>query len=59
MEDVTRRLQEAVRAGGAITVHGDYDVDGVCSTAILVAALREVGGAATGTSPTGWATATG
>jgi single-stranded-DNA-specific exonuclease len=26
-----------------ITVHGDYDVDGVCSTAILVRALRTLG----------------
>ena len=26
-----------VAAGARITVHGDYDVDGVCSTAILVA----------------------
>ena len=32
-----------VRAGGRITVHGDYDVDGVCATAILVRALRELG----------------
>ena len=24
-------------------MHGDYDVDGVCSTAILVRALRELG----------------
>jgi single-stranded-DNA-specific exonuclease len=31
-------------AGTRITVHGDYDVDGVCSTAILVQALRELGG---------------
>jgi single-stranded-DNA-specific exonuclease len=44
MEDVVGRLLEAVRGGRAITVHGDYDVDGVCSTAILVTALREVGG---------------
>ncbi len=29
-----------VAAGSRITVHGDYDVDGVCSTAILVEALR-------------------
>jgi single-stranded-DNA-specific exonuclease len=29
-----------VRAGSRVTVHGDYDVDGVCSTAILVRALR-------------------
>ncbi len=34
----------AVGAGRRITVHGDYDVDGVCSTAILVRALRELGG---------------
>ena len=26
-----------------ITVHGDYDCDGVCSTAILVSALRSLG----------------
>jgi len=26
-----------------ITVHGDYDVDGVCSTAIMVRALRSLG----------------
>ena len=30
-------------AARAITVHGDYDVDGVCSTAILVRALRALG----------------
>ena len=30
-------------AGTRITVHGDYDVDGVTSTAILVRALRAVG----------------
>jgi single-stranded-DNA-specific exonuclease len=29
-----------VRAGRRITVHGDYDVDGVCSTAVLVRVLR-------------------
>jgi single-stranded-DNA-specific exonuclease len=34
---------EHVRAGTRITVHGDYDVDGVCSTAILVRALRALG----------------
>ena len=32
-----------VRAGSRITVHGDYDVDGVCSTAVLV---RACGGSA-------------
>ncbi len=32
-----------VRDGRRITIHGDYDVDGVCSTAILVRALRALG----------------
>ena len=32
-----------VAAGTRITVHGDYDVDGVCSTAILVRVLRRLG----------------
>jgi len=29
--------------GARITVHGDYNVDGICSTAILVRTLRELG----------------
>ncbi len=40
---VVGRIKAAVAAGKRITVHGDYDVDGVCSTAILVAAVRELG----------------
>lgn len=32
-----------VRSGERITIHGDYDVDGVCSTAILVRVLRALG----------------
>jgi single-stranded-DNA-specific exonuclease len=32
-----------VEARSRITVHGDYDVDGVCSTAILVGVLRALG----------------
>ena len=36
-------ILEHTRAGARITVHGDYDVDGVCSTAILLRALRTVG----------------
>ncbi len=37
------RVLEHVDRGSRITVHGDYDVDGVCSTAILVRALRTLG----------------
>jgi single-stranded-DNA-specific exonuclease len=36
-------IVERASAGGLITIHGDYDVDGVCSTAILVRALRRLG----------------
>ncbi len=35
-------LREHVRAGTRITIHGDYDVDGVCSTAVLVRSLRRL-----------------
>ena len=37
------RLRAAVRAGEPILVHGDYDVDGVTSTFVMVSALREIG----------------
>jgi single-stranded-DNA-specific exonuclease len=43
MDDVRERVHAAVREKRRITVHGDFDVDGVCATAILVAALRELG----------------
>jgi len=32
-----------VREGGTILVHGDYDVDGQCATALLTRALRAAG----------------
>jgi single-stranded-DNA-specific exonuclease len=41
--DAVRTILAAAEAGSTITVHGDYDVDGVASTAILVRALRSVG----------------
>ncbi len=44
MAEVCERIRGAVAAGRRITVHGDYDVDGVCSTAIAVRAIRELGG---------------
>jgi single-stranded-DNA-specific exonuclease len=43
MAEVVGRLLSAVREGRRITVHGDFDVDGVCATTILVGALRELG----------------
>ena len=43
MAIVVARLRAGIEAGERITVHGDFDVDGVCATAILVGALRELG----------------
>jgi single-stranded-DNA-specific exonuclease len=37
-------IASAVRAGQRILVHGDYDVDGQCATAVLTRALRVAGG---------------
>ena len=37
------RIRAAARAGERICVHGDYDVDGICATALAVLTLRELG----------------
>jgi single-stranded-DNA-specific exonuclease len=36
-------VQRHVEAGNRIVVHGDYDVDGVCATAILLDTLERLG----------------
>lgn len=36
-------IERQISAGGRIVVHGDYDVDGVCATAVIVRALRSRG----------------
>jgi len=36
-------IRAAIACRGRITIHGDYDVDGICSTSILVGALRRAG----------------
>jgi single-stranded-DNA-specific exonuclease len=43
MEEVCERILSVARGPGRITVHGDYDVDGVTSTAVLVSTLRSLG----------------
>jgi single-stranded-DNA-specific exonuclease len=43
MERATRILHEAVTRRERILVHGDYDADGVCGTALLVEALAKLG----------------
>jgi single-stranded-DNA-specific exonuclease len=44
MDLVVERIRAAIAAGRRITVHGDFDVDGVCATALMVSTLRELGG---------------
>jgi single-stranded-DNA-specific exonuclease len=44
MADAVALVKRHLAAAGRITVHGDYDVDGVCATAVLVRALRSLGG---------------
>jgi single-stranded-DNA-specific exonuclease len=43
LERAIEPLLRHLASGTRITIHGDYDVDGVCSTAVLVRALRELG----------------
>ncbi|MFL5970694.1 MAG: single-stranded-DNA-specific exonuclease RecJ [Gaiellaceae bacterium] len=38
-------LMRHVERGSRIVIHGDYDVDGVCSTAVLARALERLGAA--------------
>jgi single-stranded-DNA-specific exonuclease len=43
VEQAVQAILEHIAQRRRVTVHGDYDVDGICSTAILVRALRELG----------------
>jgi single-stranded-DNA-specific exonuclease len=43
MEAIVGQIRAAIVAGQRITVHGDFDVDGVCATTIMVSTLRELG----------------
>ena len=42
MSQAVARLFEAFEQGQVITVHGDYDADGVCGSAVLLTTLREI-----------------
>jgi single-stranded-DNA-specific exonuclease len=43
MREACDRIRRAVADGTRICVHGDYDVDGICATALAVLVLRELG----------------
>lgn len=44
MERAVKRIAQALRMKERILIFGDYDVDGITSTVILMNALRELGG---------------
>lgn len=44
MDRAVERVEAALARGVLIRVYGDYDVDGVCATALLVRALQGLGG---------------
>jgi single-stranded-DNA-specific exonuclease len=46
MTTAVTRLRQALRAGEPITIYGDFDVDGVTATALMVQTLRAIGGQA-------------
>ena len=43
MKQACETIRAAIAAGKRICVHGDYDVDGICATALAVTVLRELG----------------
>ncbi|HEU4584633.1 MAG TPA: single-stranded-DNA-specific exonuclease RecJ [Gemmatimonadaceae bacterium] len=46
LDRAVERLARAIRSRELIMVHGDYDVDGMCSTTLLLRAFRQFGGRA-------------
>lgn len=42
MKRAVERVFQALEHGEVITIHGDYDADGTCGTAVLVTTLREM-----------------
>jgi single-stranded-DNA-specific exonuclease len=43
MREACAAIRAGVEAGKRICVHGDYDADGICATALAVLVLRELG----------------
>ncbi|HEU4451337.1 MAG TPA: single-stranded-DNA-specific exonuclease RecJ [Gaiellaceae bacterium] len=43
VEEACARIREAIASRRRICVHGDYDVDGICATALAVTVLRDLG----------------
>jgi single-stranded-DNA-specific exonuclease len=47
MDRAVDRIVRAIRERQMILIHGDYDVDGICSTTILTRTFRRLGGSVT------------
>jgi single-stranded-DNA-specific exonuclease len=47
LDRAVERIVRAIRTGEMILIHGDYDVDGICSTTILTRTIRSLGGQVT------------
>jgi single-stranded-DNA-specific exonuclease len=43
MAAAVARIRAAISSGERVCVHGDYDVDGICATAVCVLSLRAAG----------------
>src|SRR5258706_7298040 len=43
MAEAVATIRAAIAAGKRICVHGDYDVDGICATALALLVLRGLG----------------
>ena len=43
MREACEAIRQAVADGKRICVHGDYDADGICATALAILVLRELG----------------
>ena len=46
MEEAVRRICRAVQEKRRLRIVGDYDIDGVCSTAILYKGFKRIGACA-------------
>ena len=46
MDAAVDRIAKAIAQGETVLVHGDYDVDGMCSSTIMVKVIRHLGGVA-------------
>jgi single-stranded-DNA-specific exonuclease len=46
MREAVTRIQQAISSNQKIAIYGDYDVDGVTATVLLVECIRRIGGSA-------------